>query len=306
MMLVCFCLCTGPLFAETATGKKETALSQLHNASQQSRYESIEETPSETDLVETQDPKTLEFTFSPQFEDAIERDVVRYRFRLKYGITEHLELRGVFVWFTGNPAKSDEWQTDLSNAGLGIKYKIKQWTGHTGLRSAVGFNYEFPLGNPPEEIVDRYSRYKPYIVFSRFLESNPRIETFLNTTLTFVGDTPFREKPSKKRPYHSLKLTAGGIYNTSIMRYIFEVSYRTTEIDGGNDNQVFVTPGIVWNIPRESTRFLPGSWQLSTGVEIPVTNEDENYRVFAKLKWDFDLFKKKIRLKEGTGESEKD
>lgn len=306
VLLVCFCLHCGLLFAETQKDESKPGLSASRDTSRQNRYESLEETPSELDLVETQNPKTLELSLNPQFEDAIERDVVRYRFRLKYGITENLAVRGEFVWFTGNPAKSDEWHTDVSNASLGIKYKFKKWPGFAGIRSAVGFNYEFPLGSPPQEIVDGYSRYRPYIAFSRFLESNPRIQTFLNTTLTFVGDTPFREKPGKKRPDHSLKITTGGIYYTSVMRYVCEVSYRTTAIDGGSDNEVFVTPGIVWNIPRESTSFLPGSWQLSTGVEIPITNEDENYRVFAKLKWDLDLFRKKVRFGEESGKSQEE
>jgi hypothetical protein len=297
MMFAVFCMHFGLVHAETGKDKGRTELSTSGDITGQGRYVSLEETHSDTELTETQARKTMEFSFSPQFQDALDRDEIRYRFRMKYGVTENLELRGTFVWLTGNPARKDEWDTELANASIGIKYKFKEWPNFAGIKSAVGFNYEFPMGSPPADLVDGYSRYRPYIVFSRFLDRNPRVQTFTNLSFNFVGDTPFREKPRKNRPKHSMKLTVGGSYYTSVMRYVCELSYKTNAIDGGSNNKVLFVPGVIWNIPKETTHFLPGLWQLSTGVEIPVTNEDENYRVFAKIKWDMDFLKKKNRSK---------
>lgn len=258
---------------------------------QQSKYQILEETHTETELPETQDKGTFELSFSPKFEDGIKRDVIRYHIRGLYGITDNLDVRAEIVFYNGNFAR-DEWDSGLSNALLGTRYKFKEWPNFMNIRSAVGFNFLFPLGNPPRKVVDRYSRLQPYITFSRFLDRNPRVLLYSNLRFTFIADTPFREKPSKSRPNDSLRLTIGGMYNTTNLKYVLETAYYTTEIGGGGKNTVFLSPGIVWNVPQEHTSFLPGRFQLSTGVEVPLTNEDDNYRVFAKIKWDYNPFKK--------------
>ena len=93
---------------------------------QQSKYQLLEETHTETELPETQDKGTFELSFSPKFEDGIKKDVIRYHIRGLYGITDNLDVRAEIVFYNGNFAR-DEWDSGLSNALLGTRYKFKEW-----------------------------------------------------------------------------------------------------------------------------------------------------------------------------------
>jgi hypothetical protein len=256
-----------------------------------SGYSFLEETPGDTELVETQDERTIEYLFRPKFEDLARNDVIRFRNILKYGITDKLEARARFEFYTGNPVR-DSWNTDVSNAGIGIKYKFDEWPGFANIKSATGFDFDFPIGSPSSRFTTGYAAVSPYIVFSRPLDRNPSVHTFANLGLSFFTNPPFREIPSDDRPDHRLDVTTGVIYYYSrTLSLTGELKYQTTEIAGGGENKVFLTPGVSWNIPRNYTEFLriPGSMLVAVGVEVPLTSEDENYSTFAKLKWNFDV-----------------
>lgn len=251
----------------------------------------LEETPGDTELVETQSQRTFEYLFRPKFEDLARNDVIRFRNILKYGITNNLEARARFEFYTGNPVR-DSWNTDVSNAGIGIKYKFDEWPGFANIKSATGFDFDFPIGSPSSRFTTGYAAVSPYIVFSRPLDRNPAVHAFANLNLNFFTNPPFREIPNDDRPDHNLTLTTGAIYYYSTaLSFTGELKYRTTEIAGGGRNQVFLTPGVTWHIPRNYTEFLrlPGSFAVAVGVELPLTSENENYSTFAKLKWNFDV-----------------
>lgn len=259
-------------------------------------FEPLDEGISEVELPETQDEKSLGISISPRFEDFITRDTVRLRNRIQYGITDNLEIRAEVVAYSGNFIKNN-WDTGIANGLIGLKYKFKNWPNFANIRSSTGINVRFPLGSSPKEIFGEYTYYSPYIVFARFLDSLPQVETFFNAQMNIVSNTPFRGDTNEKRPDNSIGLTVGGIYYSGkSLRYSLDLSYRTTKITGGNNESLFITPGIYWNIPTHYTRFAPGTWQVAAGVEIPITKEDENYAIYTRIKWNFDFYRKTIRF----------
>lgn len=263
---------------------------------EQTLFEPLDEEISEVELPETQDEKSLGISISPRFEDFITRDTIRLRNRIQYGITDNLEIRTEIVAYSGNFIKNN-WDTGIANGLIGLKYKFKTWPNFANIRSSTGINVRFPLGSPPKEIFGQYTSYSPYIVFARFLNSLPQVETFFNAQMNIVSNTPFRGDTSEKRPDNSIGLTFGGVYYSSkSLRYSLDLSYRTTKITGGDDESLFITPGIYWNIPTNYTRFAPGTWQIAAGVEIPITKEDENYTIYTRIKWNFDFYRKTIRF----------
>jgi hypothetical protein len=281
-------LCIGVLLGNIDTAAGQQAQTQTARSG---TAELLEETPGDTELVETQTERTLEYLFRPKFEDLTNNDVIRFRNILKYGITRNLEARARFEFYTGNPVR-DTWNTDVSNAGIGMKYKFEEWPGFANIRSATGFDFDFPIGSPSSRFTTGYAAVSPYIVFSRPLDRHPALHTFLNLRLNFTTNPPFRDIPDEDRPDHSLNVTTGIIYYyTRSLRLTGELRYRTTEIAGGGRNQVFLTPGVTWNIPQNYTEVfrLPGSFAIAMGIELPLTSEKENYSIFTKLKWNFDV-----------------
>lgn len=281
------------LFLGFLGGAYGQVATKAEDPSSERSFQLLEETPSDTELPATQDGGTFEYSFSPKFEDLAKNDVVRFRNVAKYGITDNLEARARFEFYTGNPTRNN-WDTNVSNAGVGLKYQFEEWPGFADIRSGTGFEFSFPIGSPSKKFVDEFGFISPFITFSRFLESYPQVLTFTNLGLNFVTNPPGRDKPKEERPDHSLNLTLGGIfYHTNALRYTGELLYRTTEIGGGGQNQVFLTPGINWDVPVKYTSYLymPGLFQLSGGVQVPLTDEESNYRIFTKIKWNFDFGK---------------
>ena len=65
-------------------------------------------------------------------------------------------------------------------------------------------------------------------------------------------------------------------------RTLFEVEYGSNnEWDGGNTNELFVTPCIINKLSRE--------WEIGVAVPIGTTSTTDDFRVVGYLMWEFEL-----------------
>ena len=67
-------------------------------------------------------------------------------------------------------------------------------------------------------------------------------------------------------------------------RATLEINGRNNQWDDGNENQIFLTPGMIYK--------LSGAWEVGLGVPVGLTNTSDHYRVIGYLMLEFELDKK--------------
>jgi len=248
-------------------------------------FQPAEETAFDRKLPQTQRKREIEISFNPRFTDAIDQEFIRYRTRAKYGFTDRLEMSLSLESFSVNPFRS-KGESGVSELIAWGKYRFPDWSRLPGFRISTGLETVFPIGNPPEEISDQYLHIRPFLVFSRFLRSLPNLEVFYYVDFDLTAHPPFRARPAQDRRDHSVGVSIGGVYYWSKnLRSSLDLTYITTEIGGGSENNVILNNGLFWTIPKSYF----GKWGLGAGVRIPLTREDENFTFITKVKWDFNL-----------------
>ena len=95
------------LFLGFLGGAYGQVATKAEDPSSERSFQLLEEAPSDTELPETQDGGTFEYSFRPKFEDLAKNDVVRFQNVVKYGITDNLEARARFGFYTGNPTRDN-------------------------------------------------------------------------------------------------------------------------------------------------------------------------------------------------------
>jgi hypothetical protein len=88
------------------------------------------------------------------------------------------------------------------------------------------------------------------------------------------------------RPHHfdTLGLAFGALYPALSYYYSLEILRTTTEIDGSNQNTVYLTPGFLWSIPGKKHFKIPGTLRLGIGLRLGIHDAVDDFAFTVKLK----------------------
>jgi len=244
----------------------------------------------ETELAGTQRKYELELTINPRLEDLLDEDYVRFPVRFKYGITSNWESFLLLNTFLDNVSRAGN-RNGMSDVTVGTKYRWKRLL-RPHLETATAFSIKVPTGHN-EDISGGYMHYLPQIIFTRTLTS--LAFTRLNASLGFdiVSGPPV---DLAGRPDNSMIVSLGATYPSGTVNYSLEAIYITTEVGGGTDNSVFITPGFLWGVPKGRNP-LPGDWRFGLGFRFGLADAEDDFTLITRLKWDFPL-KYKVPLEE--------
>lgn len=245
-------------------------------------------------LPKTQQENELEITLNPRLDDLVRRDYVRIPFRIRYGITRNLEMSFRLTNFIDNPFRGDT-GTGLSDIFLGTKYQWKKIL-KPYVDSATAFSVLIPNDDRPG-MTEGHTHYQPQLIFSKILPNWQRVQLSLAIHMDILSSQPnFNDIPEGSPAYNSLGLFLGVVYFKPTYNYSFEIFWITTEIDRGDENPVYISPGLFWNIPKMRYPRLPGLLRLGLGLRLGVYDAPEDFAFIARLKWDIPI-KKYLRGK---------
>lgn len=232
--------------------------------------ESIE-TPFDTELTGTSEAGERSLSARPRTRDLIDNPFVRFPLRVRYGLTDHLELFGTVEGYFDNPARSpSKW--GMNRFEPGFKW---QWAHPPGSdwRLALGSSWELPLGRPPEEIQDGFARVRPFAVVTRPGSWGPDLLPYVNLGAELVHEPLGRRLPAGDKPRHRLTLQPGVLWSPAgPWRGVMEVRWRTDAIDGGNQHQVSLRQGLAREVPRSwlGAFGLRGRAEVGLNLDMPV------------------------------------
>lgn len=220
-------------------------------------------------LPTTLEKNRLRLSVNPRLGDWERKDHMRLTTRLRYGLTDTCEISASSnLYFShGNGAVPAFENHGAANLRLGAKFDLGQPL-FPGWETAAGAEYEFPTGRPPVELTDGLRHFRPYVTFSRRLESRPSVRLFVGFRCDVVrrtsvpgeiGDNAFHES--------STGITGGWVLDRDRWHYTFEASYDTNRLIGHGSEDIFsIRPGVLWEIPPRGDTQVRSNWMVGVSV----------------------------------------
>jgi hypothetical protein len=111
-------------------------------------------------------------------------------------------------------------------------------------------------------------------------------QLFTQLSLDFVHRLKGHENPDEDDPAaHEFSVTSGFFIPFHRFIYTTEFTWQNNEWNnGGNDNEMYITPGLVVSLPR--------TWQVGVGVPIGLTEDSDHFRVIARANFEFNVLRK--------------
>lgn len=221
-------------------------------------------------LPTTLEKDALRLSVHPHLGDYTRKDHLRLSTTLRYGLTENCEISmGSKLFFShgnGDVRAFDGY--GASNLRLGGKMDLGE-IFFRGWITAIGVDYEFPVGRPPVELTDGLRHFRPYVTFSHRLESHPDVRLFVGFRFDAVTHTSLQGELGKNAfNSSSTGITGGLVIDRRNWHYTFEASVDTNRLIGHGDADVFTfRPGVLWEIPNRRHPERRSLWMVGVAVK---------------------------------------
>jgi len=294
--VIIFIIFVIPMVSSPGSSEGQQPPAEQHIEDKNKKKSSLLEELLDMRLPTTQTMGDLEISLNPRLDDTALKDHIRMPLQFKYGLTPNLELSCQLNNFLDNPFRNYG-SNGISIVSLESKYQWKKYlTAY--LDSATAFSIRIPTDNY-FDIGDGYTHYQPQLIFSKPIRKWRPLHFSVAIGLDILSNFPERREVLPEDPnvetlgYHSLGLILGLLYPTPLYNCSLELSWITTEIDGGTQNAIFVTPGFLWPIPKRGHPGVPGNFRLALGVRFGLHDVEDDFVIIARIKWDLPLKKRK-------------
>jgi hypothetical protein len=237
----------------------------------------------------------LEISIKPKVDDTIKSECIHPPLSVKYGITPNWEFTFRLNTFLNNPLRG-ETRNGVSDVTIGTKYHWKRLLKYH-IDTITAFSIQIPAGSS-EDIYDEYTHYRPELKFIKTVPEWYKVQ--LSTTIKMdilSGYSDGIENSDQDPLDNSLTFTIGTLFPASPFNYVFETEWMSTEIDGGNQNIVYFTSGVFYDMQERKYPWIRGAMQLGLGVRIGLYDTEDDFAFFVRLNWDLPF---KVHLKKGS------
>jgi len=262
----------------------------------------LEEKPTRRIFPEMPNMEDLEISIKPKVSDTIQNERIRPPIDFKYEIAPNWELFLRLNTFLNNPMRGEN-RNGMSDISIGTKYHWNKWL-KPYVDTITAFSVQIPTMNNDENTNDEYHthHFRPQIIFSKMLSDWYKVQLFTDINMDILSASPDSiETTDETLIYNSLNLTVGFLFPTRLFKYSVETEWITTEIDGGNQNSVYLKTGLFWDLKKKKYPWIHGNLDLGLGVRYGVHDTEDDFAFFAKVNWDLPL---KMRVKKKTNATE--
>lgn len=249
-------------------------------------------------LPTTLEKGTLRFSLHPHLGDYTRKDNMRLTTSLRYGLTENSEISlGSNLFFShGNGEVRSFEDYGAANVRVGTKYDLGEVL-FRGCITALGVDYEFPVGRPPVELTDGLRHLRPYVTFSHRLGSHPDVRIFLGFRLDAVTHTNLEGELGKNAfNSSSTGVTGGLVIDRHAWHYTFEASVDTTRLLGRGQEDVFTfRPGVLYEIPNRRHPERRSLWLVGVAVKSEYGPGGSSLGASFKLRYSRDIKNRHLR-----------
>lgn len=236
----------------------------------------------QTELVYPQEEGEVQFTLAPKFSEGDDRDIIQIPIIVEYGITDSWQFEVAWDAHVNRNPESGPTTRGVGDFEIGTKYSFMN-IADSDFHAAVGFDIGFSTGDIDKELTEGFTEYEPFLILAKDFPNLNNSQIFTQVSIGFVDRTKNHADPDEDEPEaHELNWNIGFFIPYQQLRITAEFNWKTNEWNNsGEENELFVTPGLVWD--------LPGTWELGVGVPIGLNSKSDNYRIITQLSYEFDV-----------------
>ncbi len=225
-----------------------------------------------TQAVYPQEAGELQFTLAPSFGFG-DDDRAVFNTALEVGITDRWQFEIEWEpYITMRPGPGGR----VSGSGdveFSTQYSFMGMSG-SSTHSALALEVSFPTGDPDKETSEGFIEFEPSLILARDLEISERqAQIFGQVGLGLLRRSKEPTDPDDREPNaHEFTLGAGIATALGPVRLTSEVHWATNSWNnGGDESEVYLTPGLVWD--------LPSTWELGVGTSFGISDDAQGFQL---------------------------
>ena len=230
-----------------------------------------------SELVYPQEKNEFQFTLLPQFQKSDDFNSILMPFNAEFGITDSWQLAVGLNSFRKSFPHSGPSVNGTGELQIGSKYSFMN-IGNTNFHAAFGFELSIPFKNDNNDAGSGFISYEPYVSLAIDFPGLHQLNLFVMTSLEFFDR---RNKSNEEPESTELNLNGGFLVPYKFIVFTSEFSCNTSKLTGGNEIQLYDTPGFILN--------LPGTWEAGLGFPLGLNQQSDKYGIIAMLTFEFNI-----------------
>lgn len=234
-----------------------------------------------TDVVYPEEKGELELEVATLYQrNTTHSETWNFPVSLEYGITDNWQAEAEwnsYIWHNVHGHTVAEGIGDLE---LGTQYSFMNVGGSLFHISPL-FQVELPLGDVNTELSEGFVEYEPAVIFARDIPQLHQTQIFTETGLSFVQRVKRpAEADDAEPPANEFNLGAGFFTLWPFGATTFEFNWNDNKWNHhGEENQLYVTPGVLWRVTR--------GIELGLGIPVGLNQQSDRYQIAAHVVWEF-------------------
>ncbi len=234
----------------------------------------------QTELVYPQEKGEIQLTLAPRFREGDSRDIIQIPLTIEYGITDAWQVEFEWDFFVHRNPTTGASANGPGDLEIGTKYSFMNIAG-TDFHIAVSFDIAFPLGDVNKGLTEGFIEYEPFFILARDFPQLNDLQLFTQVGVGLVQRVKKPDDPDDEEPAaHEFIWNSGFFIPFGPLVFTTEFNWNVnTWNNGGKENQMYITPGLVLN--------LSGPWEVGIGTPVGLTDDADNYRIIGMLTYEF-------------------
>lgn len=236
----------------------------------------------QSDLLYPQEKNEIQFSLLPAFKSQSGENRYQTEFELEYGFTDAWQLQIEWDGLIHRELFRAPDQTGAGDFSIGSQYSfmgLQDGYSH----AAVGFNLGVPVGDVDRGMSDGFFEVETYFTLARDFPQFNGAQLFSQMGVEWVSRV---RRPDNPIPVptaaHSFFWNVGGFLPIGDLRGTLEINWENNEWNqSGNNNELFLTPGVIWKISKE--------WELGVAAPVGLTDDADDVRVIGLLVYEIEL-----------------
>lgn len=233
-----------------------------------------------TESVYPQEEGEVQLTSMPRWRhgDSVRR--FELPFNIEYGLTDNFQIEAGWTALSLRNPRTGAASSGVGDLELGVKYSFMDIRG-SGAHLALAFETELPIGDIDRELTEGFVEYEPSVILARDFPQWGGLQLFAQAGLGLVQRVKSPVDPDDREPpAHELNLAAGFHFPLGPTHLTTELNWSNNRWNhGGTENQLFVTPGLVWPWRR--------GWEVGLAAPIGLTEQADDIQLVFQLVWEF-------------------
>lgn len=256
-----------------------TPLASAQEAEVKEREQPVQEV-FQSGLVYPQERGELQLSYTSRYSKGKCHSSLETPLTLEYGITDRWQIEIEWNAMSRRTETGEATTRGRGDLSIGTQYSFMNMR-RSNFHSAVGFEVSLPTGSVEKELSEGFLEYEPYFIIAKDFPRLNNMQVFSQIGVGFVQRVRRPVEADEEEPAaREFNFNAGMFVPLRRLVLTGEFNLSTNRWNnGGSAREMYLTPGVVWRLPRD--------WEIGVGVPFGLTRDAERSGAIFKLTYEF-------------------